>query len=363
MPETSCPQCRQKYRLPDSFAGKKAKCKKCGKIFAVASLQPEPPDDVGFGLFDEIDAATQRAKAKKAIPAASPIPDDLSDLSRAASIRAPLTADPEPANAATPMSRFLKDVVWTFLFPTSAKNLIAFVFAWILFGFLFSVVSFAPCVGAVAWFILLGWYCSYLFNCMETAAGGEEDLPTITLSGGWVEDILLPLARWIGSWVVVLAPAGIVLLASSGSLTEDQIDDMFDGGPLDIVRALLRDVPAAGALLLAGLFFWPLVVLCVSFGGFATLLRIDLILATVFRTFSAYVATALLVLGLPLLVEYLVSDLVVPALTKAAGLTGLFTGAALGLFAIIDLYSDLVAMRTIGHYYHHFKKRFAWEWG
>jgi len=29
----------------------------------------------------------------------------------------------------------------------------------------------------------------------------------------------------------------------------------------------------------------------------------------------------------------------------------------------IEVYFTIVAMRTVGLYYHHFKERFAWSWG
>ncbi|MEW6197403.1 MAG: hypothetical protein AB1601_01890 [Planctomycetota bacterium] len=114
-----------------------------------------------------------------------------------------------------------------------------------------------------------------------------------------------------------------------------------------------------------GLFLWPMFVLIVAAGSLFDLRRLDLILETVIRAFPAYLIAAVVVwvsTGVALASS---------ALLTAAGLTGVRFGQInwsmllvlpLGL-ALIQVYTTLVAMRTIGLFYHHFKHKFAWSWG
>ncbi len=106
-----------------------------------------------------------------------------------------------------------------------------------------------------------------------------------------------------------------------------------------------------------GMFFWPIVLLCVALGGFSTLRRMDLIVQTVFRTLPAYLITVAMVFG-------------TEALKQALARTGTGIGAIAGgvlllsfLSTGIAIYFEIIAVQLIGLYYHHFKDRFAWSWG
>jgi hypothetical protein len=86
----------------------------------------------------------------------------------------------------------------------------------------------------------------------------------------------------------------------------------------------------------------------VAIGGFATLRRVDLIFATMIKTFPIYLLTVAIVFG---------TAFIVPALEDLPG--GLIGRV---LVIGISLYGEIIALRAIGLYYHHFKHRFAWSW-
>jgi hypothetical protein len=199
--------------------------------------------------------------------------------------------------------------------------------------------------------IILGWYCAFRFSVIVEASAGEEDLPVFNpTAGGW-EGIILPLFSWIGSWAIVLLPAfATVLIAwDFGWLSVGGLAALLAGGVSGLVQgALLAKAIVFVVLTLAGLFMWPLLILCVAIGGFATLRRVDLIFATMVKTFPIYLLTVAIVFG---------TAFIVPALDDLPG--GLIGNV---LIIGISLYAEIVALRAIGLYYHHFKHRFAWSW-
>ena len=59
-------------------------------------------------------------------------------------------------------------------------------------------------------------------------------------------------------------------------------------------------------------------------------------------------------------------DLAVDLLGIGRGLTSQSLSGLLLLpvaLVLVEVYVQIVAMRAIGLYYHHFKQRFAWSWG
>lgn len=208
-------------------------------------------------------------------------------------------------------------------------------------------------------FIIFAWYCAFRLNTVIEAAEGEPDLPRMTLTDGFVDDGLFPLLRWIGSWAIVLLPAITHLSFGVSSLTAGQVVVAGSGGIGALIATVGDVAPAFLTLLGVGLFLWPMVVLCISIGGFSTLGRPNLILATIFRTFPAYILTVALVFGTVALSWF------VATATQGAGTTGKPGDAVVKAVFLVGLvlYLDIVAMRSIGLYYHHFKNRFAWDWG
>jgi len=379
MPKYTC-ACGARYRFPDSAAGKHARCKKCDAVFTL----PEAEGDGLIPFAEDNDAFDEAARAAAAMPRQGELfvpPVGPGALSAGALDGGPLGAIPRPTRT------FAADVLWTFLFPTSAGNLMTFVGIWIFlviaslvlrlasYGFLFLVSIFATGF----YVLMMGWYCAYQFSILESAAGGDENLPSMDLSVGWMSEALGSLIKWIGSWVIVLAPAICFRVwywstgpaatapgAASGWLP-DWIDDLVacSGGLPGILALPPAGIDPFKILVVLGLFVWPFVILCVAIGGFTALYRVDLIAATIVRSLGAYAVTVILMVGACVL-EYLLASLIIAKAAVGAGTTGSIFSPALVFDALLiglTIYFDIVLMRLIGLYYHHFKHQFSWDWG
>jgi hypothetical protein len=112
--DVPCPNCGAKLKAPDNMAGKKAKCKKCGKVFRIPGAAPSA-DTVGDGQAvpvlalpapgDETEVLMAEPVAELPLPAA-PAPASPVALTSAKDISALPSADPfdfsKPAKAAQP---------------------------------------------------------------------------------------------------------------------------------------------------------------------------------------------------------------------------------------------------------------------
>jgi hypothetical protein len=247
---------------------------------------------------------------------------------------------------------FPSDVLWTFLFPSSPGNLITFLVIWIVM-LIIPIVPFGlRLFSLIVWILINGWYAAFLFAALESAAAGEHELPSATFSRDLLDDLVYPLFQWIGSWVVVYIPAcAYLLLACLGGNV-----DLFDAlrmafGGIERVFQQGGGQPLFFSILVCvGAFFWPMIILCIALGGFETVYRLDLIVSTIIRTFPVYFLTLLLLFGTAFLERMI---------------TASTAGASIGfaIFIGVTVYFDIVLMRLIGLYYHHFKDRFAWSWG
>lgn len=362
--------CGQAYRLPDSSAGKKARCKKCGVIFEVPKPEPVPRSNPDDFLLAEFTNATQRPVQKTALVREVESEADY-DAPReyASSPHRPesATAAPEYDGSAGRMSKYLQDVLWSFLFPTNPSNLIVFIIVWLVLCFSATLLAAAGPFGMFGQLIVFGWYAAFRFNCLAAAAGGDEDLPSLSMSEGLAEDIALPALRWLGSWFLVLIPAlGQALYSiQDGTMTSGELVSALAGGLAGLLGGASGGVMLFVGLICAGLFLWPIVALCIGLGGWDSVARVDLMALTLGRTILAYIPTVGLVFGTAFLSYWLQEML---AARMVAGKTGL--GAMMGavwawvvLVVAIGLYFEIVAMRAIGLYYRHFKSRFAWDWG
>jgi hypothetical protein len=362
MPKMRCPSCGQKYQLPDTAIGRRARCKKCQTVFTVEAPQGEGPIPIAddpFPLAGELDAAVERG-AREPAPAhtaATTLPPAMPDMSRLGE-----------AAAATGGKSYWKDLVWSLLFPTSPGNLITFTLLCALLAFytflmMLPVFACVLCVlKVIVAIIVVGAYCAFLFNVIVQAAGGDEDLPSIALSDVW-NDMILPLSRMIGSVLLVSLPviAYLIYLGAAGG------PGMGTLGPGVLgILSIARDFVILGVLLVLAVFLWPIVVLCVALGGLSSLTRLDLVFVTIVKSFPAYLLTVLLVVGCVLLRGF-IEDQVATQIAKASGGIRIdISGAAIAtavIGVVINTYFEIVAMRCVGLYYHHFKHKFAWDWG
>jgi hypothetical protein len=361
--------CGAKYRFPDASIGKRAKCKECGAVFvlqphdevdlAPIPLADEPPveDEVAVAA-REVEAPVEPIQGEVFVPTGSPA----AVLSSGSGLAA------APAGAAVGRT-FASDVLWTFLFLASPSSLITFVCLWLAMS-LAPLVSCVPLIGLFLWLAVLGWYCAYLFEVLSVAAAGETDLPELRSPTAAI-DLIDGLFKWIGSWVFVFIPAILYIIVtwSRTGLGGWNLVPYLTDGLAGVLAGTGPMTPVFYVLVYLGIGFWPMVVLCVALGGFASLQRLDLILWTILKTLPVYLLTLGLMLGAVFLQQGLTNlaggSLAAQTRTGAASPVQLLGGAMLlgVLITGIEIYLDIVLMRLIGLYYHHFKERFAFSWG
>jgi predicted Zn finger-like uncharacterized protein len=364
MAVVQCPNCMARYRLADKLLGKRAKCKKCGEPFTLAA----PPDEIEDDLLGAL-AQGEAQERKAAPPPPSPLPASaMPPIPSPGAGVASLAMPPDQARAATGFGTYLRDVGKSLLFFTRGGNLVTFAIV-VLIVFLRLPVAFVPCIGLFLVFIVVGWYMAFELNVVLGAAAGEPDLPDLAI-GDWVEGIIQPLLKYLASWVVALLPFAIGLgyLVVFGQMDVYAALEHF-GTALagNFARAFDPDQGGGtllGVILLLAMTLWPMMLLVVAVAGIRGLVRFDLMVLTIIKSFPAYVLVVVL--------AYV--GVVAPALLSAGVLTlvsedaegaGLI-GAALGVGAaliVLEVYANIFTMRVIGLYYHHFKHRFAWSWG
>ena len=146
-----------------------------------------------------------------------------------------------------------------------------------------------------------------------------------------------------------------------------RIEDAFsDGVPGLIISRHGIGVAVFGGLVILGMFFWPIIILCVALGGFDFINHPGLILSTIVKTFPAYLFTVIMVFGVDWLGHALtgaVDTRLAPGDVEDVSIR-LGSSILVSFFVTgITVYFEIVTMKLIGLYYHHFKDRFAWDWG
>ncbi|MCK4341285.1 MAG: hypothetical protein KAY37_06130 [Phycisphaerae bacterium] len=372
-----CPACQARYQVPVTASGKRTKCKKCGRSFKIPVLkQAETPPLEPLQLV-ELDALstgeaieTERPDPppQPALPAAQPpaaiLPSD-------AVAYAPGETAEEETQVRGAYGRYFRSLALTLVFPIKIGNLITYfiVLAMLVVGW---IASCAPLFGLIAGFIITGWYMSFQLNVVLSAAGGEEELPTLSLTGGWYDDIVVPFFKMLAATAAARLPATIYLMTAStlqsfggGFSVFKGIGFLFFGSyNLLLDQPDLQTQVIGGALLLAGYFLLPMFILVAAVAGAGGLFRLDLIAATVAKSLPAYLITVL-ILCVSKAVEFVLA-LVAIGLGVGVFIAGWDVSLLVLLrlaFFTVELYVIIITMRTIGFYYHHFKHKFAWSWG
>jgi len=358
-----CPNCGTRYRVADKLLGKRGKCKKCGEPFTLAAPPDELEDDL-LGALAQGEAQERSAAAPPPPPAAAAVPP----IAPPGAGLAPEGLAPAQGPPATGFGTYLRDVGRSLLFFTHGGDLVTFLIVSVIV--LAQIpMQFAGCLGVVGTFIVQGWYMAYRLNVVADAAGGESGLPNMTIGDAW-EGIILPFLKWVVAWLAALLPflIGLGYLLVLAQITVGQAGTQLGLALAGDFLSAFDDSRSGGlilgAVLLITMSFWPMMVLVVALGGMRSLIRFDLIAITIVKTFPVYVLVVLLVyagvVG-PSLVVGLIRD---AGADDASGLgrsgTGLGAEAAL---LVLMVYTNIVTMRVIGLYYHHFKHRFAWSWG
>lgn len=383
MPRVAC-ACGARYQLPDTAVGRRARCKKCGGVFEVGAAANDPAEAAGPPKSIAKPAAPPRAApaATPAQPAVDGHDDWLAlaageavaverddELAEAQPIAAEVRYVPEAKLARVRAPALLSDCAalarrlpGALTLPFALGNLITLFFLVILIV-MREFVVYAGLYGYVGWLIITGWYMSFQYNVVEGAAANEPDLPSFGLTEGVYEDVVVPLFKYVLTFLLCLAPfvsaclyVWAVLASGDAQTLIDLLETAFGAGKGAAVATTATAVLLGGGLLL-GMFFFPIMLLVGAVGGAGAMFRMDLMLKTMMRTFLAYLLV-LLVNGVGA-VAYWSSDWL------ADELSGKDLGNALMLrlvFGALLLYLNVVAMRMTGLYYHCCKQRFAWNW-
>lgn len=343
--------CGARYRFADEHVGKQARCRKCGK--AVVLYDSSGP----IAIASEESAGPEAVEQGKIVaPAGSPAAAGSLTVEHGA-IHGDLV----------PVVSYASDVLWTFLFLSSPSNLTMFLVIW-------GVMCTLQWAAGLVFILLLPqilfllWYVAFRMAIVESAAAGGRDLPSVSFGTDIVDELVRPLGRWIASWVFVMAPAATFLIVSvfQDRITTNDVLALLSGGIVGLFQTGGTPMLPFSVLLAAGLFFWPMVLMCVALGGIDTLVRFDLMFISIMRSIPAYVLMLLLMLG-AMVLDYFVHHGFSQFIGLAAG--GASGGRAMGRMlplmvgAGFELYLNIVLMRLIGLYYHHHKEKLAWWWG
>lgn len=243
---------------------------------------------------------------------------------------------------------YLKDCLWSFALIFRLGNLIKF-FVIAVVTALCAVMAFLPMGGMLfgplklfGFSLLAGWIFAYFFNVVESAAGGEEDLPEMGMGDGLWDGFAEPFLKFLGMLLLVHVPVVLYVVTIQAPWTI-----LVDGSD-----------PVVEVLLWLRALLWPIAMLLTAVGGLSCFWRIDLIAISIARSLVPYLTAC----GMTALALWL-ADLAAEAAVAHNTLFGGSVVATVCILAIVTVGCWLVAMRCIGLYGHHFKGRFAWSWG
>ena len=350
--------------MPEAHTGKRARCRQCGEMLVLQAAD-SPADTIPL-------SESVHPPDESTSPAAGPTePQGLLGRGQARFDARPqdsgFTPPSQPLSVPGVRGTYLWDIVWTLLLLTDPSHLASFVLIWVLLS-VQGLVLLIPFVGLFLALVIEGWFGAICLNVVAAAANGEEELPIWELTGSLWDDIVVPVFKFLAATLPLVLPVYYCLLfllrrATPGpglTLWDHILGTAFYGDYTGLAGMISSDplfflLPV---LVCAGLFLWPMMLLVVAVGGFSALVRVDLMLITIARSFPTYLCTVALVFSAA---GVFVGLAVLALLSSKPGLSGLWLVAILATG--LRGYAQIVAMRVIGLYYHHFKKCFAWSWG
>lgn len=335
----ACPQCKRKYRIPAEPDPQPSHL----DLDLLAGLPVDPPSSP-----HGIELETNPGSALEPPTAVAVDKNEPIKLGYAREHGTPAaSSSPLSDGIADPRRSFWADALGSFIYPVrSGGNVVTLM----VILFISAIQEFIPnfaCLGLICSSIIFGWLAALYFSVIQITATGSDDLPGIRMEDGIVDDIIKPAFYYIGAILVVLLPS--LLLA---------------------VAVALGWVPQSMGIMLpfwlaAGIFLLPITLLLFAFDAPGMIFRLDLIASTIFRTILPYLAIWILLslVGFGLLMTVAGSSIVdsfMPKFLLNASLKQATIGMSLNVVLnIAGTYLTIVAMRVIGLYYLHFKKRFT----
>ncbi len=322
----NCSGCNAKMNVPDSAAGKKARCTACGTVTRIPSVEED--------IFPTISNAPHYPPSPELPP--RPIH--------------PREVEPLPEYLGNPMRGFWPDWLANFIVPFRANGraiLVLLVFMQML-GWAAS--EFVPLLGVLAQMAITGWIFAYYFRVIVETCRGEDHLPYLEIDQGFWEGIIRPMLLIVGGTVFLLLPwiAWSNVVAETGGLPEAFWNEAI-----------------TWALLGLAVFLWPMVMLVMAIHGFSfEPFRLDRQLRSIFRaSWGQYLVVvgfiSAFILGYGAFSEWM---------TALRGSGGLGDPPSLwlrgGLAAAnygIEVYFFLLILRMIGLFYRYNKEHFVWQ--
>ena len=297
----NCPNCDALIAFAGKHSGKRARCLTCGQIFIIPSRDNETPKKI-------------EPETKPQIEKAQPLPGFYHAL-------------------------FL-DSWKIFISPENATSL-AFVIAVVCFKFFLAPAI--CCCDYLTFLIVWGWLLGFYLNIIYESAFEIDKLPEIYLgtSVTFLWYVIKPFLIFLYTMFVVQLPfiIALLLLQNKGITTEN----MWQGHTG--FHLLLQ------ALLIFGLFFFPMAILTTAVGKDLSLLRPDYFLIPIFRAPAPYIVVVALLVAFGVLeMKTAQYESEIPLAITAGRLT---LNLAVQIIAII-------AMRSIGLFYRHYSCHLKW---
>ncbi|MCA9016796.1 MAG: hypothetical protein KDA77_15795, partial [Planctomycetaceae bacterium] len=245
------------YKVSDKAAGKRLRCKECGEAIKIPQPEPEHDEDDFTSLL--ADAVELESKSKTI---RRPVRKPMVEAEK-------YQGDEDGPATRKQENNYTQDLIATFLFPLDPANMFTFVMIWVLLCLRDLILPFGGRLGLMGYIIILGWYSNYRFNVIYEAAAGGKELPELAPEEGYV----IPMLKWAGTWLLVHLPAflylGIALFLFFSKLGEE-------AGPFLTPEEIVESLPLVHLgifvfLYCLGLFFWPILALCVAIGGIETI--------------------------------------------------------------------------------------------
>jgi len=217
-------------------------------------------------------------------------------------------------------------VVVVFKFFTANQNISLHIQGhWLAFDF---YIPLGWASRGAAWGCLFWFYSEMIYD-----TGFEQDeLPIVTIGGFYT--FIWKIVKSVYEIFVILLVVGLPFVIA-----------------LLILKWLQVEWPALlYPLLFGGLFLLPMGILTVAVGRDLTMLRPDYLLAPIFKAFTPYLVTAI-ILGGAIFSQIATSQYAGQSLNKAA--------IYLSLNFLVQAFV-LVAMRSIGLFYRHYSCHFVW---
>jgi len=381
--------------MPRNVAGKKARCNSCGYIFTVpaaerkpetgtipvepgpaggpkpASVQEdhgEPGDWLGEFAQQESTAeaaghpAERPAKGSGSEPAEGQSthsvedrpPTRLLDFADKDDIIEPPTPRPgrpqfasgsslsDEARSAVvePTRSYWTELAGSFFFFLDGGSLVTFTV--IVLANLWTVpLSAAGPIGYAGLAIVSGYLCTFYMSVIKETAGGEDELPNIWIDDIW-SDLVFSIFRFAATWGWVLLPATCFALI-----------EFANSNRVDWNIVLL--------LAVIGLLFWPVVLLGVALGGSFHGLWPHTIVLTALVAPLPYLAMCGVLLLAAAITSLPYTDFYAKAIDQVATRTNQsFFWMAVVVNSALSAYAMIGAMRALGLYCRHYKRRFPW---